>query len=126
LPDELLAILDQFDTEYTRNVEPKVQLISELAQHKSDEVRVALEPFVEDASEPVRFTTVTSLFAIGDEQSAGALVAALIAEESLRVKNRIAQGLAAGGWVIPEADREAAQQALPAGYALKGDKVVKR
>src|SRR5262245_46771896 len=31
LADELLALLDQFDTEYIRNPEPKIQLITELS-----------------------------------------------------------------------------------------------
>ena len=42
LAEELLALLDQYDTEYVRNVEPKVQLITELAAHKSEDVRIAL------------------------------------------------------------------------------------
>jgi hypothetical protein len=120
LTNELLTLLDQFDTEYTRNVEPKVQLIAELAEHKTDDVRVALEPFLQDASEPVRFAAVTSLFAIANAASVPALVEALAHEESLRVKNRIAQGLAQQAWDVPEGLRPACQKALPGGYRLEG------
>jgi hypothetical protein len=120
LTDELLLMLDQFDTEYTRNVQPKVQLISELAEHKSDEVRTALEPFLEDASEPVRFAAVTSVFAIADSASLPALIAALDHEESRRVKIRIAQGLAQQAWEVPEALHASCQKALPDGYRLEG------
>ena len=123
LTDELLSMLDQFDTEYTRNVEPKLQLISELAEHKTDEVRAALEPFLEDASEPVRFAAVTSVFALGKAESLPALIAALEQEESLRVKNRIAEGLAQKGWELPEALLPVAAKGLPGNYRVVGNKV---
>jgi HEAT repeat protein len=123
LQEELLVLLDQYDTEYVRNVEPKVQLITELAQHKSDEVRVALEPFLQDASEPVRFATVTSVFELANPESIPALVAALAAEESQRVKNRIAQRLAELGWKIPEPLQDSLKAALPEGFRLAGGSV---
>ena len=126
LTDELLAMLDQFDTEYVRNTQPKVQLITELGEHRSDEVRIALEPFVEDASEPVRFAAVTSLFSIGDPRSVAALVAALENEESLRIKIRIAQGLAQQGWEIPENLHALLSKSLPDGFRLEGAKVLAR
>ena len=124
LTEELLALLDQYDTEYTRNVEPKVQLISELANHKSDDVRTTLEPFLEDASEPVRFAAVTSVFALANPESIPALIAALENEESRRVKIRIAQGLAQQSWEIPEELRPLATKALPDGYRLENQKIV--
>ena len=65
--EELLALLDQFDTEYMRNVEPKVQLLAMLEEHPSEDVRVAVEPFLDDASETVRFTAVNTTFAMNDE-----------------------------------------------------------
>lgn len=123
LAEELLALLDQYDTEYVRNVEPKVQLITELADHKSDDVRIALEPFLQDASEPVRFATVTSVFELGDSASVPGLVAALVAEESQRIKNRISQRLAELAWPIPEELTAELRAALPSGYRLEGDKV---
>ncbi|MFO7179913.1 MAG: HEAT repeat domain-containing protein [Pseudomonadota bacterium] len=124
LTDELLALLDRYDTEYIRNPEPKVQLITELAEHKTDEVRTAVEPFLQDASEPVRFAAVTTLFSIGSEHSIPALVAALDEEESRRVKNRIAQGLQQHGWVIPEELREVCARGLTEEYRLTDGRVV--
>lgn len=120
LTDELLLLLDKFDTEYVRNVEPKVQLITELAQHKTDEVRTALEPFLEDTSEPVRFAAVTSIFALAYPESVPALVKALENEESLRIKNRISQGLAQHAWPIPDALHETVTEFLPTGFRLDG------
>lgn len=123
LAEELLGLLDQFDTEYVRNVQPKVQLITELGEHRSDDVRVALEPFLQDMSEPVRFATTMSLFSIGDPASVPAFVAALESEESLRIKNRIAQGIAEAGWEIPADLTEICRKNLPPGFRLENGRI---
>ena len=119
--DELLAVLDQFDTEYTRNSEPKVQLIALLEKYPCEDVRVAVEPFLGDVNESVRFTAVDTVFAIDDETSAEALLAALEDEESLRVKNRIGRLMAERKWKVPADQREATVQALPPGFEVDGD-----
>lgn len=123
--EELLGLLDLFDTEYVRNADPKIQLLGALEQFPSDDVRVAVEPFVEDANENVRFSAVGAVFAMNDESSVETLVAALEDEESLRVKNRIAQGLAERGWAIPEEVLDACKQALPPDFELSGGKVTR-
>jgi hypothetical protein len=120
LAEELLTLLDQFDTEYVRNPEPKVQLLSYLAAFPSEEVRTAIEPFLEDASEPVRFAATGAVFAMGEAQSTPSLVAALEQEESLRVRNRIAQGLSERAWPVPDNLRESCNGHLPPGYKLEG------
>ena len=126
LADELLALLDQFDTEYIRNPEPKIQLITELSHHATEEVRVAVEPFLNDASEPVRFAAATALFDINLTESTASLVAALETEESLRIKNRIAQGLLDRKWPVPEEQLTTCKQALPDDYRLDGAQIVRR
>jgi HEAT repeat protein len=123
--DEMLALLDQFDTEYMRNPEPKVQLLQALDGYPSDEVRVAVEPFLGDASETVRFTAANTVFAVNDAASVPAFIAALEGEESLRVRNRIAQGLAERAFPIPEELGVSCQKGLPTGYALRDGLVVK-
>ena len=121
--DELLGVLDLFDTEYTRNPEPKIQIIAVLEDYPGDEVREAVEPFLGDVNESVRFRAVDTVFSMDDERSVFALVAALEEEESLRVKNRIAAGLAERGWGVPAELRDTCDAALPAGYALSDGKV---
>ena len=86
LAQELMTLLDQFDTEYVRNPEPKVQLLSYLTAFPSEEVRMAIEPFLEDASESVRFGAAGAVFSMGEDQSTASLIAALEHEESLRVR----------------------------------------
>ena len=122
---ELLGILDQFDTEYVRNAEPKVQIIQALEAYPTDEVRLAVEPFLGDMSEPVRFTAATTLFVVNDPTSISALIVALETEESRRVQNRIAQGLADRGWAVSAELSESVGKALPPGFRLSGGKVTK-
>lgn len=125
LVDELLGVLDQFDTEYMRNPAPKVQIIERLGDYPTEDVRIAVEPFVGDVNESVRFAAVTTVLAIGNPASVEALVVALDDEESLRVKNKIAQGLQERGWEIPEPLLAAATKNLPAGYTTRAGKVVR-
>ncbi len=126
LADELLALLDQFDTEYIRNPEPKIQLINELSHHATEEVRVAVEPFLNDASEPVRFIAATALLELNMPESVTSLVAALETEEALRIKNRIAQGLVDRKWPVPEDMRPTCQAALPEDFKLTGSLLERR
>lgn len=121
---ELLTLLDQFDTEYMRNPEPKIQLVTLLGEYRTEEVREAVEPFLGDVNESVRFHACGTLFSLGNAESAEPLVAALAEEESLRVKNRIARGLEQAGWVLPEALAQRAGGALPPGYIVRDGKVV--
>jgi HEAT repeat protein len=126
LADELLALLDQFDTEYIRNPEPKIQLITELSHHATEDVRIAVEPFLNDASEPVRFAAATALLELNLPESVASLVAALETEEALRIKNRIAQGLLDRKWEIPAEQLATFRQALPADFRLEGSQIVRR
>jgi hypothetical protein len=70
---------------------------------------------------------VAALLAQDDAAAAPALARLLGDEESVRVRTKIAEGLAARGWTVPEEDREAVRKALPAGFLLDGGgKVTKR
>jgi len=127
--NELIALADRFDTEYARNVEPKIHVIQALEDVVHDDVRGAVERFFEDVNETVRFHAVQTTFAQGMPESVEALIDLLAQEESVRVKNKIADGLLVRGWTIPETRRDAVEDALrdTSGYALgEGGKVVKR
>lgn len=122
---ELLKLLEEFDTEYMRNPEPKIQLVSALEEYPSETVRAAVEPFLTDVNETVRFHAAVTTFGMNDEQSVPALLRALKEEESLRVKNRIAAGLADKRWKIGPELADDCRTALPPGSRLDGE-VVKR
>ncbi|NUQ77047.1 MAG: HEAT repeat domain-containing protein [Polyangiaceae bacterium] len=128
LPDEdyeaeLLDLLDKFDTEYARNVEPKIQIIIALEEIVSDDVRESVERFLEDVNETVRFHAVQTLLAQKGQESVAAIVKMLAAEESVRVKNKVAEGMLLRGWVIPAELRDTAREALrdAGGYSIGSD-----
>ncbi len=125
---ELIDLLGRFDTEYARNVDPKVQLLQALEEVVSEEVREAVAPFLEDVNETVRFHAVEVTFAQNDAESVPALVKLLENEESVRVKNKVAERLAQRGWVIPPELREATTHALrdTQGYRVGADGKISR
>jgi len=125
---ELLDMAAGFDTEYARNVEPKLQVIGALAEVKGEDVRGEVERFLEDSNENVRFTAVQSTFAQAKEESIEALVKLLEAEESIRIKNNVCAGFITRGWKVPPDLLERAQKALGdvEDYALGKDGALKQ
>jgi HEAT repeat protein len=125
--EELLAWLSKWDTEYAKFVDPKVQILTALEDHQHAGVRAAVERFLEDVNEPARFHAVAALLAQQDEAAAPALAHLLGDEESVRVRTKVAEGLAARGWEVPEAERDAVRRALPPAFVIDASgRVVKR
>jgi len=124
---ELLRWLSRWDTEYAKFVDPKVQLLAELEEHRHPDIRAEVERFLEDVNEPARFHAVAALLAQDDAAAAPALARLLGDEESLRVRTKIAEGLASRGWIVPEEERDAVRKALPPAFVLDANgKVTKR
>ncbi len=48
------------------------------------------------------------------------MLAALLEEESVRVKGKIADGFIALGWEVPDESRDAVRKALPPQYSVDG------
>lgn len=109
---ELLELLAAYDTEYMRNVEPKINIINALEEIISPEVREAVEGYLADVNETVRFHAVETTFKQADPVSIGPMVKMLEGEESVRVKNKVAEGLVRLGWVVPREQRAALADAL--------------
>jgi len=125
--EELLRWLSKWDTEYAKFVDPKVQILAALEEHKHPHIREAVEPFLEDVNEPARFHAVNSLLAQDDAQAAPALAHLLGDEESVRIRTKIAEGMAARAWAVPEDERDGVRKGLPSGFALDGaGRIVKR
>lgn len=110
--DELLRLAESFDTEYARNVEPKLQVVSALQDVKGDAVHTALERFFDDANETVRFHAVQSTFAQSRTESVAPLLQLLAAEESVRIKNKICDGFVLKSWKVPAESIAAVKKAL--------------
>jgi HEAT repeat protein len=119
--EELLVLLERFDTDYAKKQEPKLQVIAELEGRRREGVRIAVERFLDDFDERVRFHTVATLFSQEDERVIAPLCHTLVEEESVRVKNRIAEGLASRQWPVSEELVKEVGEALPGGYALHGN-----
>lgn len=124
----LIALLEKHDVEYAKNVDPKVQIVVAMEDVVSEDVREAVERFLDDVNETVRFHAVQTTFAQGSDESVPALAKCLVAEESVRIKNKIAEGLLVRGFTIPEELRQDVASHLrdTDGYALgKDGKIVK-
>jgi HEAT repeat protein len=116
--EELLRWLSRWDTEYAKFVDPKVQLLTALEEHKHPHIREGVERFLEDVNEPARFHAVSALLAQEDPKAAPALAGLLGDEESVRIRTKIAEGLEQRGWIVPEGQRDAARKALPPNFGV--------
>ncbi len=121
LKGELLEVLAGFDTDYMRDPTPKVQLLHALSEFGSEEVRSAVQPFLSDMSEEVRFAAVTTVLSCKSEAAIEALIASHNEEESLRVKNRILSGLVENSWKVPEPLISATRKSAPKGFQIGAD-----
>lgn len=122
-PKELARLLDLFDADYSRNPEPKIQLLQALEEVMSAELSSSVEPFLGDATEAVRFAAVNAMFAAKDV-GLSVLIDVLEKDESLRIRNRIAELLAERGIAVVERPPEELRRILPSGFSLDGSRVV--
>jgi len=124
---ELLRWLARWDTEYAKFVDPKVQILVALEERKHPGIREGVERFLEDVYEPARFHAASALLAQDDAAAAPALAHLLGDDESVRVRTRIAEGLAARAWILQEDEWEAVRATLPPSFALDAaGRIVKR
>jgi HEAT repeat protein len=127
LVEELLRWLSRWDTEYSKFIDPKLQILTALEDHRHPEIVGGVERFLGDVNEAVRFHAVAALLAQDDERVIGPIADLVAGEESTRVKAKVADGLAARGWAIPEDRRDTVRRALPAGYSMDAaGRVIKR
>ena len=125
--EELLRWLAKWDTEYAKFVDPKVQILTALEEERHPQIREGVERFLEDVNEPARFHAASTLLAQDDAAALPALVKLVLDEESVRVKTKVAEGLAARAWPLSEDSRAAVRNVLPAGYTVDGaGRVTKR
>jgi HEAT repeat protein len=124
LVDELLAWLSKWDTEYAKFIDPKLELLQNLGEYRSPKIRPAVEPFLQDVSEPARFNAVETILAQKEPEAVPAVVALMLEEESVRVRTKVADGLALLGWEIPDESRDAFRKVLPPQFTVDGAGIV--
>ncbi|MBW2733348.1 MAG: HEAT repeat domain-containing protein [Deltaproteobacteria bacterium] len=99
----LKDVLSDYDAEYERDPSRKQQLLTFLGEFEHEAVAKTILPFLPDHDETVRFITTEALFKRGDADVAREPLLKLLIdgdEESLRIKNRIAEGFSESGWVV--------------------------
>lgn len=124
LVDELLVWLERWDTEYSKFVDPKLQLLQELESYKNPKIRPAIERFLEDASDPARFNAAAAILVQEEPEALQPLLKLMLEEESVRIRTKIAEGLASLGWEIPEDQRDPLRKVLPPQFGVNGAGVV--
>jgi hypothetical protein len=124
--DELLLWLSKWDIEYAKFIDPKIQILVALEEHRGPKVRAEVERFLLDVNEVARFHAVGALLAQEDPEAMTAILDCLVDEESVRVKHRILDGFLARGWAVPEEKREAVRKALPSGTTVDADGHIKK
>ena len=125
--EELLRWLAKWDTEYAKFVDPKVQILTALEEHRHAAIREGVERFLEDVNEPARFHAASTLLAQDDAAALPALAQLMLDEESVRVRTRIAEGLAARAGPSRRTSASAVRKTLAAGLrARRRGRVTKR
>ncbi len=125
--EELLRWLTRWDTEYAKFIDPKLQILTALEDHRHPRIREDVERFLQDVNEAVRFHAASTLLAQDDAGAVSAIAAMLADEESMRVRTKVAEGLASRAWAVPEDQREGVRKAVPPGFSVDaGGRVVKR
>ncbi|HEY8075081.1 MAG TPA: HEAT repeat domain-containing protein [Labilithrix sp.] len=126
LIDELLGWLAKWDTDYSKFIDPKLQILQALEDYESPKIREAVEPFLEDVNEPARFHAVGATLAQKDAASIPALLKLLLDEESNRVKAKVLDGFVANAWSVPEDQRDEVRKVLPYQFGIDGEGKVKK
>jgi hypothetical protein len=122
---ELLDVLNDFDTEYERNPDRKLQTIVALAEVSGPEVVAAIVRFLDDVDETVRFQAVAALVQHADEQAREPLLDRLVKEESIRIRDEIIAAFALLSWSTA-GYKNKIDELLPKGYRHeKSGKIVK-
>jgi hypothetical protein len=123
----LEAMLERHPPEYARDPKTKIQVLTHLAEIDDPRVAGILARYLDDPDEGARYFCVEQLVDIGDESVKPSLLARLgnPAEESVRLRTRILDGLASLGWDVSDA-QDVVIKNLGNEHLLQRGKVVRR
>ena len=125
--EELLRWLSRWDTEYAKFVDPKVQLLTALEEHRHPRIREEVRAILGGRERTRAFPRRVRPHRPGRPGGLARARLLLQSEESVRVRSKIAEGIAGRGWVLSAEDRDAARKALPPSFAVDASgRVVKR
>lgn len=124
LVEEMVELLGRMDTEYERDPQRKLQLLSSLEERRAPGIAAAAAPFFLDMNESARFHAVGAAVVQRDAEGVlPELLDALTEEESLRVKSRALEAMAEHGWSLGTKKGEIE---LPPGYTTDSKGVPRR
>lgn len=116
----LEAVLERHEPGYERDPTKKIQLMNHLGGSKLDKAAALAAPYLKDMDEGVRYAAAEALLKLRDEAVGKAPLLELFAsdaEESLRIRLIICEGLCELAWSVGEA-RPAVEKHLPPAWAL--------
>jgi hypothetical protein len=121
---EIVAeVLARHEPGYERDPTKKIQLIRHIGLMKHPQGPALVVPYLADMDEGVRFASIEALFALKNQEVARERLLELFvsdAEESLRLRIRIAEGFADLGWLV-QGFRGGVEKKLPDGFNLDRD-----
>jgi HEAT repeat protein len=122
--DEELAALEEVlarqEPGYERDPTKKIQLMNHLGGGKLDRAAALVAPYLKDMDEGVRYAAAEALLALRDEAVGKTPLLDLFAndaEESLRIRLMICEGLCSLTWAVGDA-RPGVEKHLPPAWAL--------
>jgi hypothetical protein len=118
--DVVAEALSRHEPGYERDPTKKIQLVRHLGLMKHAKAPALVAPYLGDMDEGVRFAAIEALLAVKNEEVARDKLLELFvsdAEESLRLRIRIAEGFADLGWLV-QGFRGSVEKKLPDGFHL--------
>jgi hypothetical protein len=124
LVEELLRLLEPMDTEYERDPQRKIQILSALHAFADERVAPAVQRFLSDVNETVRFHAVEAILAQPNASEwQSALLAIVPGEESSRIRALVLGHAAQAKWNVGNALQDL-QRVLPPGFRVSPDGTV--
>jgi hypothetical protein len=117
---ELITWLSRWDVDYSKFVDPKIQILAALEDYRGENVLHAVLPFLDDANETARFHAASAVLAQNAPESVGALLDAFVGEESVRIRSKIAEGFTGQNWSVPFDRLDGVRKSLPESYNVDG------
>lgn len=124
----IAEVMRDYEPGYQRDPSRKQQLLTFLGDLDDERVSETIVAFLEDHDENVRFITMEALFKRGNDEVAREPLLKLLIdeeEESLRLKNRVAEGFVEQGWVV-KGYRGSVEKALSEDFVVDGKGRIRR
>lgn len=122
----LLAIIEKMEAVFDRDIERKVELVSNLREFRDPRVREVLMGFLQDENEEFRVQALEGLADLGSDEMGDLLVERLVDEnETQRVKTAILNLLIDRKWKVKR-HKDMIRKAIPEAYWIDDVGIIHR